>query len=250
MSGKRKAARLESAAEDDEEDDEDYDPANDPVAAAEDETDANAALYAPAVDGTSSHLSYIQKESVDRAFESLFGYKWGTSFELQEPTTRNEKLLVRILGAKTAAYVLRSQSIRVVQGVKKQRVEATSNMLPTTATHYQTSSRISSPSKVTIAEEQTGGTVIPTENNNSLKPTGVDQLLQSLAKTNKTTTVAKTSHDWENFKDQTGLADKLESKAESKDSYLKKQEFLSRVDQRKFELERKERDGERSKRGK
>jgi hypothetical protein len=65
----------------------------------------------------------------------------------------------------------------------------------------------------------------------------------------KTTTVAKTSADWEQFKETTGLGEKLEEQAESSTSYLKKQDFLHRVDHRKFELEKQERERERAKRG-
>jgi len=78
---------------------------------------------------------------------------------------------------------------------------------------------------------------------------GVDKLLKDLSGPEKATTISKTSSDWESFKADTGLATKLEEQAQSKDSFLNRQDFLQRVDQRRFEVERQERDRERSKRG-
>ena len=62
-------------------------------------------------------------------------------------------------------------------------------------------------------------------------------------------TVQKTSNDWESFKESDKqLQDELEKNAQGKDAFLVKQDFLNRVDQRKFELEKDERDRERAKR--
>ena len=44
------------------------------------------------------------------------------------------------------------------------------------------------------------------------------------------------------------LQDELEKKAQGKDAFLVKQDFMNRVDHRKFELEKEERDRERAKR--
>jgi hypothetical protein len=51
--------------------------------------------------------------------------------------------------------------------------------------------------------------------------------------------------DWESFKDKTGIDEELRKKAEGKDAYLVKQEFLQRVDLRKFEQEKAQRERER-----
>lgn len=79
---------------------------------------------------------------------------------------------------------------------------------------------------------------------------GIDSVLQQIAGPSKITTVAKTSADWDVFKTETGLEAELEKKAQGKDAFLVKQDFLTRVDNRKFELERDERDKDRAKRGK
>ena len=76
---------------------------------------------------------------------------------------------------------------------------------------------------------------------------GVDDLLKKMNDAGKVSTIAKTAHDWENFKTDTGLAASLEEHIESKGAFLKKQDFLERVDHRKFQHERQERERERAK---
>ena len=76
---------------------------------------------------------------------------------------------------------------------------------------------------------------------------GVDDLLQKMNDTGKVSTIAKTAVDWEAFKTDTGLAASLEDHTESKGAFLKKKDFLDRVDQRKFEYERQVRERDRVK---
>ena len=56
----------------------------------------------------------------------------------------------------------------------------------------------------------------------------------------------KTNFDWEQFKDSTGLEDELKRKAQSNDAYLVKKDFLNRVDVRRFEQEKEERNKQRA----
>lgn len=82
---------------------------------------------------------------------------------------------------------------------------------------------------------------------------GVDSLLTEMARPEKLSTLSKTSADWDLFKlrDKDGaLKEQLESKARGKEAYLVKKDFLARVDGRRFELERAQRDRQRAKRGK
>ena len=77
----------------------------------------------------------------------------------------------------------------------------------------------------------------------------LDNVLAQLAGPTKISTVRKTNDDWEQFKESDKqLQDELEKKAQGKDAFLVKQDFLNRVDHRKFELEKEERDRERAKR--
>lgn len=81
----------------------------------------------------------------------------------------------------------------------------------------------------------------------------MDNLLTELSKPEKLSTVAKTSADWDLFKSKNAdatLKEQLESQALGNDAYLVKKDFLNRVDTRRFEKEKAERERERAKRGK
>ena len=81
------------------------------------------------------------------------------------------------------------------------------------------------------------------------KKSNLDNVLKQLAGPKKLNTVEKTSGDWENFKGtDKQLQDELERTAQGKDAFLVKQDFLERVDQRRFEIEKDERDAERARR--
>jgi hypothetical protein len=84
-------------------------------------------------------------------------------------------------------------------------------------------------------------------NSSSSSASKLDSVLQQLAGPKKQNTIEKTNNDWESFKGtDKALQDDLEKTAQSKDAYLVKQDFLQRVDQRRFEIERTERDHERA----
>jgi Bucentaur or craniofacial development len=95
------------------------------------------------------------------------------------------------------------------------------------------------------ASQKAASTAATAKNNSS----NLDSVLQQLAGAKKPNTVEKTNEDWESFKetDKT-LQDELERTAQSKNAYLVKQDFLNRVDQRRFEIEKSERDQERARR--
>ena len=84
----------------------------------------------------------------------------------------------------------------------------------------------------------------------STKTSGLDILLKELDGPSKLTTVAKTSADWDQFKVKEGLDDDLTKQAQGKNAFLKKKDFLDRVDARRFEVEKEVRDSERTTRGK
>lgn len=210
-------------------------------------------------------LTSLQLQRVDKAFEELFGYKWGTTFALTEcsdmtkPTVR---LLCDILGPTAAARVLnKSQSTReksnqffgtpsLVASVKvvahKKRQHYKASLQSSTAGAVQSSGSETLPVVGLPAASVTAAT--SKQQQNALA-TGIDSLLNELNGSNKISTVAKTAADWDQFKEQTGLGGQLEEQVDSSTAYLKKQDFLTRVDQRTFELEKKERDRDRIKRG-
>lgn len=74
---------------------------------------------------------------------------------------------------------------------------------------------------------------------------GLDSVLSMIGKPFKMNTVEKTSADWDLFKDQSGLEHELEERSKSNKAYLVKKDFLNRVDQRRFEHEKVERERKR-----
>ena len=78
-----------------------------------------------------------------------------------------------------------------------------------------------------------------------LKPIGIDSVLSKLSKSDNISTLVKSNADWDLFKDKSGLEKDLEKNSQGKNAYLVKQDFLHRVDERKFEHEKEERDRKR-----
>lgn len=180
-------------------------------------------------------LNSLQQSRVDSAFQELFGYSWGTSFDLPEDSVR-AKILADVLGPRKAASLLKLKTATRKTGIVRKR--QTYKAPPPGSIDVQ--------QKPAATDEEPS---VDSKVHASATSGGVEQLLEQMQGISKQSTVAKTSDDWEQFKDRTGLGDKLEAQATSNTSYLRKKDFLDRVDHRKFELEKKDRDRERSKRG-
>ncbi|OQS03364.1 hypothetical protein THRCLA_04333 [Thraustotheca clavata] len=73
-----------------------------------------------------------------------------------------------------------------------------------------------------------------------IKKTGLDAVVDALQQPKKISTIEKSSMDWDSFKEKEGIADELEQY--TKNGYLDKKDFLNRVDLRKFEIEKAERE--------
>jgi Bucentaur or craniofacial development len=288
----KEAASNNDAMDEDEEDadDEDYNPDDDKEADkddGEDEDNGNVGSAHNSVSykssGLMSHLSSLQVMQVDAAFEQLFGYQWGTRFDLpvDRPLTVTESMLREALGPTQAAAVLRIPATTGNNGsVHKKRQESkyTYNTQLNMQNRYTTRpyaaySSIMQPTPcavkyyapTTIASATATATDTTTTTADSLAPStahqstskrtvapsaAVSDLITALQGPQTTSTVAQTSADWDRFKDTSGLGSHLEDQAESSQSFLKRQDFLQRVDHRTFELEKRERDMERAKRGK
>lgn len=196
--------------------------------------------------------SKTKRTAVDDAFCRLFDYEWGTEFDID--TTRadsRDKTFIQIFGLARAARILGSRGT-----FKKQKIFTTSlpevNTLTSNVVLPQTGGSCDATSTVTDGVSGTRRVpvvpvpvpVVPS----AVRPTSkIDNILKQLAGSSKASTVKKTSEDWENFKESDKqLQDELEKKAQGKDAYLVKQDFLVRVDNRKFEIEKEERDRERA----
>ncbi|GBG25840.1 Craniofacial development protein 1 [Hondaea fermentalgiana] len=73
------------------------------------------------------------------------------------------------------------------------------------------------------------------------KQSELDKIVSELKNPKKSmSAVEKSSHDWDQFKEEKGIGDQLEAYA--KDGYVEKQQFLQRVEERQFEAGRAERE--------
>lgn len=221
-----------------------------------------------------SGLTTLQLQTVNQAFERLYGYTWGKKFELQNNLTKDEQVLVEMLGRRSAARLLqetskRQQTIHLAskntvhkkpQSYKFKAKERTIvARKPTSATGVFSSTMSATKKDPRSLSAASSAAKAPPPSSSSpssstAKPPqpqqGVDHLLAQINGPTKITTIAKTNMDWEQFKDDSGLGETLEAAAQGNSAYLKKQDFLNRVDQRTFQLEKTERDKERAKRGK
>jgi Bucentaur or craniofacial development len=260
---------------DSEDEDEDYNPEHDKDDDV-DEDDGNGAESMDVVMEEESVLAPAQKKAVDEAFQELFGYAWGTTFQLQRqqrqqssrkksPTIDNEekrtKLLVHMLGPVRAARVLQMGAslrrrtplaMRHAALPKSATSETIGGNVATTSAYYskpEYETKLFAGKKIQVAVQPGAKSIATAAAAKKPSVGGLDSVLQQIAGPSKISTVAKTSADWDSFKTETGLEAELEKKAQGKDAFLVKQEFLSRVDNRTFEKEKGERDRERAKRG-
>lgn len=176
-----------------------------------------------------------KRKLVDEAFLRMFGYEWGTHFGLDRRlVSSGDNELVQIFGLSRAARIIgvRGTAKRLKVGTEPctKMLEYQNLLLPT---------GLEASSNAVSAGKQ-----VQTKSKSQ-----IDDVLEKLAGPSKTSTVKKTSDDWQAFKDtDKQLQDELEKQAQGKDAYLVKKDFLSRVDNRKFELEKEGRERERAKR--
>ena len=192
-------------------------------------------------------MASSKRKAVDEAFERMFGYRWGTTFHLNESEMDSTKLeLVRIFGVTTTARILNNKGSNKRQKRSIERILNYKDIeLPKTKEGTVMETSVFAGQTVQTAKKQSSTAAkAPAKGNSKL-----DNVLAQLAGPTKISTVRKTNDDWEQFKESDKqLQDELEKKAQGKDAFLVKQDFLNRVDHRKFELEKEERDRERAKR--
>lgn len=231
--------------DDDSENDDDYVPEEDMDADDDDEQQG-----APTQTDMTPRLSSTKRKAVDDAFEKLFGYPWGTRFvpkrariTTNRGANHREDILSDIFGSTVAAHLLATSS--TVLGHEKQRV-----LLPTRVEQTVTEVKrfagrnVVMTKTVTVDASQNGDGVKPSTNRQ--KPAGLDSVLVELAGPSKISTVAKTSADWDLYKTKTGVDEELEKQAQSNKAFLVKKDFLDRVDTRRFEQEKAQRDRQRA----
>jgi hypothetical protein len=91
--------------------------------------------------------------------------------------------------------------------------------------------------------EIVGGDSVAKKASAGASGSGIDKVLASMDAPKKVSTIEKTSIDWDKFKEEEGIEDELAQY--TKDGYVEKQEFLQRLDLKRFEIEKAERDKQR-----
>lgn len=212
-------------------------------------------------------LSTIQKQQVDSIFESMFGYGWGTTLTLVSDFGEKDnscRMLKRMFGSKGAAQILfklekRRRRIKLlstssIQFDVNDRRSTVTNLrkMGTKAVGTHEKSALPSVSASVDGPPSTSDPSpcpppVPSDKAPDVSSSGVDSLLEQMQDKKPTSTIMRTAMAWEVFKEQSGiLGEKLEEHAESKGAYLKRQDFLNRVDNRKFEHEREQRERNRN----
>ena len=259
-------APMDADDDDDEEDDGDYKPEEDPEAAVGDDDDEEMQDDDDDRNDSGSKLDYHKRKGVDAAFLRLFGYEWGTEFVLDEESLKDHKYireLVRIFGPTKAARILGSPAPEGYINPRKRRKltnkddvndDETPIVVPMSKPEMITETKIFAGQAIQVqrkVSEKDNNKNAASKVASKAPSSNIDNVLAQLSGPTKLSTTQKTSNDWEQFKStDKQLQEELERKAQSKDAYLVKQDFLNRVDQRKFNIEKEERDRERSKRGK
>jgi len=270
---------------DSEDEDEDYVPGIDPnEEAASDDDDAAGGSGATEDDGPII-LSITKQKAVDDAFYDLFGYHYtanNTKSNDKIPTkskhtmTKQKRILSSIFGNRSCNKLMNnSKSIaslarakpssggmlrlekRTITEVKRfagQEIKIEKVVMVPVMLGDE-DDKIASQSLSNNMTNNTSSTAIASTTAAGVgrKAKGVDNLLHEMSKPEKLSTVAKTSADWDLFKSKNAdasLKEQLESQATGNDAYLVKKDFLNRVDERRFEAEKAERERSRAKRGK
>ncbi|KAL7490566.1 hypothetical protein ACHAWT_000136 [Skeletonema menzelii] len=276
----------EPAVDSDEEDDEDYVPGLDPDEGvpSDDENDTTGTLQDE--EATGPTLSITKQKAVDDAFNELFGYNYSAKSAADKANSKfpakcksalqKQKNILSSIFGKTSSSKLMSSSKataalarpkassggvmrlekRVIKEVKRFAgqeicVEKVV-MVPIFIGPGDGGTKSSQ-----VAQNGEGAIKELIESNAATalgpKTKGLDNLLSEMSRPEKLSTISKTSTDWDLFKSKNAdeaLKEQLESRAEGNDAFLVKKDFLDRVDHRRFELEKQDRDRERASRGK
>eukprot|EP00934_Nitzschia_sp_Nitz4_P007372 Nitzschia sp. Nitz4//scaffold24_size164493//29909//30646//NITZ4_002310-RA/size164493-processed-gene-0.221-mRNA-1//-1//CDS//3329544060//7362//frame0 len=216
-----------------------------------------------------------KRSLVDEAFERMFGYDWEATEVGDDKKVLDESIvglqLAEMFGRKRAKKVLAMIPEHCIQPITttltKPRHKAPVRAIPSTQPLFPKSTSTPQPTP-TVSSSLNDDKKAPKTSNSATtsstqaasasatakpppplaKPTtNLDNVLAQLSGPVKQSTMQKTNRDWESFKESDKLLqDELESHAKGKNAFLVKQDFLQRVDHRKFELEKDQRARERA----
>lgn len=283
------SAKEDPAVDSEEEDeDEDYVPGQDPEEGvpSDDENDITNTTQEEAITGPA--LSMTKKKAVDDAFNDLFGYNYTKSASATKSQSKlpiksksawqKQKNILSTIFGKSSSFKLMSSS-KATAALARPKASS-GGMMRLEKRVIKEVKRFAGQEicveKVVVVPifsvgggcggggDQSAITGDSTNNEDNAvtvsaatatapKAKGLDNLLNEMSRPEKLSTISKTSTDWDLFKSKNAdeaLKEQLESRAEGNEAFLVKKDFLDRVDHRRFELEKQERDRERASRGK
>ncbi len=267
-------------AVDSDEEDEDYVPGQDPEEGVPSDDDENDITNTLEEEEAGPTLSITKQKAVDDAFNDLFGYNYTKSAAVKSLSKlpvksksamqKQKNILSSIFGKSSSSKLMATSKVtaalarpkassggmmrlekRVIKEVKRfagQEICVEKVVMVPIFTNGggDDGKPKSSANEQSNTDNVSAATTAP-------KAKGLDNLLQEMSRPEKLSTISKTSTDWDLFKSKNAdeaLKEQLESRAEGNDAFLVKKDFLDRVDHRRFELEKQERDRERASRGK
>ena len=221
-------------------------------------------------------LSNTKQRAVDDAFQDLFGKTYHSTSKSKKTNTKKrpkskkalkkkKNILSEIFGGAGIASKLMASSADVVQidaksrqrrgALKgsdkvevKEQIQFAGQMMEINRTvDKDTHDKNNTSTNTNTSSSKDESTGSGTGSGSSApKAIGIDAVLSKINGPKKFTTIDKTNVDWETFKDKTGMEEELRKKAEGKDAYLVKKDFLNRVDVRRFEQEKDDRNKKRA----
>ena len=249
---------------DDEEEDEDYDPTKDPENKNDDEGDD---IVMDDTDKNNFTLSINQTKAVEDAYSSLFDTSdnaLNAKFDIPSTTKSSKKakekkrlkraykkkykILSNLFGSKVATKMLLRNNKHIANKEEATIANDTITQLQRkviTETKSFAGQQISIQKVVMQPVTITTATSEPKEN--TPKTSNLDTILTNIENSNnKISTIEKSNADWETYKQEQNIdGEEFEKRATGNESYLNKKEFLQRVDVRRFEQEKEERERKR-----
>jgi len=152
-------------------------------------------------------------------------------------------------GAVTTSDSAAKQSDAAATALTDSAAAAAAAAIEMTKKQTVTEVKVFAGQKISVQQEQQNPSIVNTQATTTTKrQSNLDAVLSNLAGPQKLSTVAKTSIDWDSYKGSQlseVAKDELETKAEGNDAFLVKKDFLQRVDLRRFEVEKEERERKR-----
>lgn len=259
---------------DSESEDEDYVPDADESSI----TDNNVVSQTSTTQQNIPLLSNTKQRAVDDAFQDLFGKTYHSTSKSKKTNTKKrpkskkalkkkKNILSEIFGGAGIASKLMARSADVAQvdaesrqrrgALKgsnkvevKEQIQFAGQMIEINRTvdkdtHDKNNANANANKNNSSSKDESAGSGTGS-GSSAPKAIGIDAVLSKINGPKKFTTIDKTNVDWETFKDKTGMEEELRKKAEGKDAYLVKKDFLNRVDVRRFEQEKDDRSKKRA----